>query len=281
MKFFYLKIYQLLIYITVAVSLFSCMKQSSNNSTPRYIVLSPEIAEVLVAIGVSQEIVGITEECKTSADAQIVGSFGQVNLEKIAQLRPSIVFTSALEQDIITEKLNKLQIKTVQFYPKNTSDLLSMIEELGEVCGKQAEATALINSLQQAFAEFQTIAENRQNNPKVFIEIYGNPIMTADNSAYLGDLLTLAGGINIFPALARDYCRVNAEDVVFQNPDIILLTYPGVTTEDIKQRKGWAEVNAVQHSRIYTIDELDPDLILRAGPRNIEGIAKMVALFYE
>ena len=49
----------------------------------------------------------------------------------------------------------------------------------------------------------------------------------------------------------------------------------------IKSRKGWEHINAVKNNRIYTIDEVNPDLILRATPRNIEGIKQLRKAIYE
>ena len=277
----------------------SCAKQNNSNEA-RYVVLSPEIAEILYSIGVYDEIVGYTEECvevkdstalnnilsenytnKNGVETVIVGNFGNISLEKVVALSPTIVFTSALEQNEIATKLNKLKIKTIQMYPSSIKELLEMIDSLGKICEKPTQAEILIDSLLNKFDYFKKLADSRENKPKVFIEIYGNPIMTADNSSYLGKLLELSGGINIFPNLVRDYCRVNPEEVVHLNPDIIILTYPGIGTDDVKQRKGWDNVNAIKNNKIYTIEDINPDFILRAGPRSIIGIENMIKVLYE
>jgi len=283
MRFFYLIVTLLTIFLT------SCNKQTYSNKA-RYVILSPEIAEILYSLNVIDEIIGITEECsiylttdgkKVTDNFEIVGNFGQVNFEKIMELKPTIVFTSALEQNMITRKLEKVGIKTMQFYPKNIDEMFKMIEVLGEVCERTTEAFNLVSHLREDFEIFLELLEARTEKPSVYVEIYGNPIMTADNSSFLGSLIEMAGGNNIFPALARDYCRINAEDVVFLDPEIILLTYPGVSAEDVRQRMGWSNVRAVVNDRVFTVDDLNPDFILQAGPRNIAGIKRMITLFYE
>jgi len=70
----------------------------------------------------------------------IVGNFGAIDKEKVISLEPSIVFTTALEQDAIAADLRKLGIKVVSSYPKGLDKMLSEITRLGEIIGKEAEA---------------------------------------------------------------------------------------------------------------------------------------------
>ncbi|MCL2064994.1 MAG: ABC transporter substrate-binding protein [Candidatus Cloacimonetes bacterium] len=277
--------------------LLSCTNPTNDNKE-RYVVLSPEIAEILAYLGISDRIVGITAECDYPLELQnieIVGNFGQFSLERILALNPSIVFTTALEQNEITEQLIKMNIKTYQFYPRNTNDLIEMIHKIGEITQVETIADSLATYLQSRFEEFSHFASqySQTNNlpsdsqhsdvsykPKVYIEIYGNPIMSADNSSYLGQLLLYTGAENIFPELIRDYARVNPEDVVILNPDVIILTYPGITAEDVKNRRGWNSINAIQNGNIFTINDVNPDLILRASPRNIEGIERLIEVIF-
>jgi iron complex transport system substrate-binding protein len=248
----------------------------------RYVVLSPEMAEILYALECIDRIVGRTVECDFPLplrEIEIVGNFGQVNLERILALNPSLVFTSSLEQNEITNQLKKLKIKTVQLYPRNIDELFETFISLGEITGQTALADSLVSTLQFQFLQYKKFADMAINKPRVYLEIYGNPIMSADNSSFLGQLLFYAGGENIFPILARDYCRVNSEDVVFLNPDIIIITYPGVSAVDVKNRKGWDSIAAVINNQIYTVTDIDPDLLIRAGPRNVEGVQALREMF--
>jgi len=83
---------------------------------------------------------------------------------------------------------------------------------------------------------------------------------------------------NIFPELPREYCSVSAEKVVELNPDIILITYPHVNKADIKDRLGWDIVSAIKNNMVFTTEDIDPDIILRAGPRIVQGIKALSQL---
>jgi iron complex transport system substrate-binding protein len=115
----------------------------------------------------------------------------------------------------------------------------------------------------------------------VYIEIYGEPLMSVSDSSFVGQLLQAAGGKNIFSTLPRDYSRISPEKVIAADPQIIITTYPGVTKAQIAARKGWQNISAVQNGRIYTIQDIDPDIILRASPRFVQGIAKLQELIHE
>jgi len=54
-----------------------------------------------------------------------------------------------------------------------------------------------------------------------------------------------------------------------------------MTKEMVKSRKGWQNINAVKNNRIYTTEEVNPDFILRAIPRSIEGIKQLRKAIYE
>jgi iron complex transport system substrate-binding protein len=188
------------------------------------------------------------------------------------------VFTSGLEQDDITTQLEKLNIRTERFYPTNISDITSIIKELGDILHEETKADSLYNYFNDKFNEFKDRIELMDYKPNVYVEIYGDPIMTASNDAYLGELLAYSGGNNVFPVLPRDYCRISPEEVVKANPDIIIITYPGVSVDDICNRKGWNNISAVKNKKIYTVYDINPDLILRAGLRNVEGVERLQEL---
>jgi len=72
----------------------------------RYVVLSPELAEIMAALDLTGDIVGLTEECTFPpefASIPKIGKFGMVRKEAVLKLEPEIVFTSGLEQDAISE----------------------------------------------------------------------------------------------------------------------------------------------------------------------------------
>lgn len=274
------RMYKLVLFIVLlAVLLVSCSRVDELDSEVRLVVLSPEIAEILAYLGLVNFIVGVTAECdypEVLQEKEIVGSFGNINIEKVINLRPTLVYTSLLEQAAVAESLTKLQIETVSYYPSSVDDLKKIIEEIASEYGKTDKAFELIEKINLTVKEANSRLKHK---PRVYIEIYNNPIMSVSDNSFVGELINIAGGRNIFPRLPRDYSRVRAEDVINYDPEIIIITYPMENVGIVANRKGWENIKAVAEGRIYTPSDIDPDLLLRAGPRLIEGINKLNEIF--
>ncbi|MDP8202462.1 MAG: helical backbone metal receptor [Candidatus Tenebribacter burtonii] len=272
---------KIVLFLFVAVIILTGCSKFKQQTGNRYIITSPEIAEIIYLLQGARNIVGVTIECDYPAELkelEKVGNFGKVDFEKIISLDPTIVFTSGLEQELLTTELEKLQISTAQFYPKSIDDMISSIREIGKLIGAEKRANFVADSLE---TEIEKIAINNvDNSHTVYVEIYNTPIMSVSDRSFVGEVIQKAGGNNIFAELPRDYSRVKAEDVINANPEIIILTCPPeVTAESIKIRKGWEVISAVKNDRIYTALDINPDLIIRATPRVIEGMKILQKIF--
>jgi iron complex transport system substrate-binding protein len=249
---------------------------------PRIVVTSPEIAEIVCALDAGEFIVGLTQECDYPTyleEVEKVGSFGNVSFEAIISIQPTHVFISGLEQAHLKSKLQKISLPVYEFYPQSVASFLSTIAQLGELLNKESRARVVQDSLRNELA--QLARSQPANSPRVYIEIYQNPIMSVSRDSFVGELVHLAGGENIFDSLPREYSRISPERVVEADPEVIIITYPGGSKEQMKNRRGWEVISAVRHERIYTVNDIDADIILRASPRLIDGIKALRELIYE
>ncbi|MDZ4181266.1 MAG: helical backbone metal receptor [Candidatus Cloacimonadaceae bacterium] len=267
--------------ILLCLGMSSCHTQSST-AEDRYVVLSPEVAEIIAALGATNSIVGITEECDFPAELAAipkVGKFGMLNKESIIALKPSIVFTSALEQEAMAQELKKLGLRVEQIYPRSLDEMIAEIRRLGTIIGKEEAAKALADSI-AGFLTALKADTSDSPKPKVYIEIYRDPLMSVSDASYVGELIESAGGDNIFAVLERDYARVKNEDVIKAMPDI-MICYSQDSLQNILNRKGWQDIPAIRKRRIYFEKDIDPDLIQRATPRAMQGIKRLREIFAE
>ena len=264
----------ILILILLLLSVVSCHKAAAADH-PRYVVISPEVAEILCAIGAEASIVGVTEECtypSALAGKEIVGKFGALDKEKIIALNPTIIFSSALEQETIAADFKKLGYRVESFYPASIEDMLVGIRHLGKLTNHGKEADALADSL----SGFITMIKNSVSGtrPKVYLEIYRDPLMSVADSSFVGQLIEIAGGDNVFSSLERDYARVKTEAVIASAPDI-MICFSQDSRNSIRNRKGWQDIPAIKNNRIYFDADISPDLIQRAGPRITLGLLRL------
>ena len=73
--------------------------------------------------------------------------------------------------------------------------------------------------------------------------------------------------------ISQAYASINPEKVVEWNPDFIMVApmgRPGDAAVQFSRRIGWADIAAVKSGSV--IDDIDPDLLFRPGPRLIDGV---------
>ncbi|MDD3535975.1 MAG: cobalamin-binding protein [Candidatus Cloacimonetes bacterium] len=270
-------IYLLIILFLLLAS--SC-RRGIEQEQERYVVLSPEIAEILAALELTQRIVGLTDECTyppALAEIEKVGAFGGVKLEKVLALKPTTVFTTALEQDAIAQDLRRLGYRVESLYPKNVNEIYSGILHLGELTDSGDKAQALVKEMQSQIASIRQQNQGK-SVPKVYLEIYRDPLMSVADNSFVGELIELAGGDNVFNTLERDYSRVNPEAVIKAAPDI-MICYSRDSRQNILSRKGWQNIPALKNDLIFFEDDIDPDLIQRGAPRIVQGIQRLSEIY--
>jgi len=252
----------------------------------RIISLAPSTTEILFALGLDKEIVGVSEFCNYPPKAltkEKVGTFSQPNIEKILSLGPDIIFCTGLEQAPLAENLKKLKLNVIISDPSNINSLLVSIAEIGKLTNKKNQADSLIKHMQESINEIKsrTAKIPEEKKQKVFIEIWHNPLNTAGKGSFINELIELAGGNNIAYDLKTAYGSFSPELVIKRNPDCIILAYmvkdnPG---SELKARAGWNKIAAVKNNRVY--GDIDPDILLRPGPRITEGLREIYKKLYE
>jgi iron complex transport system substrate-binding protein len=114
----------------------------------------------------------------------------------------------------------------------------------------------------------------------VFHEVYDEPLMTVGRATIIGQLLEMAGGINVFADLGGRYPQVSSEEVVRRNPSCIL-GHTGhqlaLTPAQISQRPGWSSMMAVKQ---HCIRLLNGDIVARPGPRLAEALEAITRALY-
>ena len=180
--------------------------------------------------------------------------------------------SSALEQEAIAAEFTKLGYRVESFYPESIDDLLVGIRHLGVVTDRSEAAASLADSLSAFISEMKHTSP--QIRPKIYLEIYRDPLMSVADSSFVGQLIETAGGDNIFSSLERDYARIKTEAVIQAAPDI-MICFSQDSLDSILNRKGWQDIPAIKNKRIYFDQDISPDLIQRAGPRITQGLQRL------
>ncbi len=272
---------KLCIALLIILLVFSCKKNVSKPPSG-YVVLSPEVAEILCDLGAQDDIVAVTQECDfppALAEKPKVGNFSAIDKEAIIALNPAIIFASALEQEGIAAELKKLGYRVEVIYPKSLKALSEEILHLGDITNRINQSKNLVAQMDAELAHLKSKVAGKPR-AKVYLEIYRDPLMSVSDASFVGELIEAAGGDNIFPTLERDYARVNPEAVINAKPDI-MICFSKDTLSAIRTRKGWQDIPAIRKKQIYFEADINPDIIQRATPRSMSGIRQLQKLFFE
>lgn len=280
-----------IILITILVLAFfsrqSPAETVTKTSNLRIVSLAPATTEILFALGLDDQIVGVSSYCNYPPQAQLkekVGSFSSPSMEKILSLKPDIVFCTGLEQAPAVRELKNLNLKVYVSNPANLEELFKSIENIGSLTHKEKEARALINKMKSDIAEVKLAVSAiipQGKKQKVFVEIWSDPLTTAGEGSFIDELITLAGGINIAHDTRRPYSYFSAEEIIKRNPDCIILGYmqEEAPARAMERLMGWKDISAVKNNRVY--NDINPDLFLRPGPRLTEGLKEIYKRLYK
>jgi len=245
-------------------------EKSTHFNEPRIVSLSPAMTEIIFSLGAERYLVGTTTYCDFPDSAKKiykVGDFSNPSIERIISLKPGLVIVNLPEQSRIKNQLEKYGLKIFVTSPSKIEDIYKEISELGRILKTEKKADSLINYMKE------NIRPLSRTKKRVYIEICPRPLITIGGTSYLNELIEMAGGENIFSDINKDYPVVNQEEVIMRNPEFIIGLHP----EDIENRIGWENVNAIKNHRVYR--DLNQDWILRPGPRLVLGFKQLEKIF--
>jgi iron complex transport system substrate-binding protein len=239
----------------------------------RIISLAPSLTEILFALGLGEQLVAIDSYSNyppATAEKEKVGSGLTPSIERIVALQPDIVFLWDLSAEDLQRQLQRLNIKAVTFAPQNVAQVMDSIRRIGEITGTPSAAADIVAGMQKTIDYVAALTSGIKTKPRVFFEIWPDPLMSAGPGSFIHELIGLAGGYNVASDAKTAWPVISVEHVVLNNPDVILTPFDRDMSVVYGKNKSWfAGVTAVKNGRIHWVDQ---DLISRAGPRMTEGL---------
>ncbi len=251
---------------------------SGNIESQKIISLAPNITEMLFVLGVEDCVIGRTDYCDYPPEAkniESVGSLGTANIEKVLSLNPNLLITPNTPDKEVRKLLADAGIEVLVIQSSNVHGMLEHLLDIGRAVGKAELAGTVVAGMR---AKLDAIAGryakiDKAKLPRVFIEISSDPLITVGGPSFINDVVTCAGGVNVAAQVSEPYPCINPEKVIEWNPDVIIPCYMGDKSNVARQmsrRIGWGDIAAIRNSRV--IADFPNDLIMRGGPRLIDGI---------
>lgn len=255
---------------------------------PRIIATSPATAAICDKLDL--DLVGV---CKTTtstiperyADLTTVGTAMSPDMEIVSSLKPDWILSPSSLQSDLQPKYEAIDTDWAFLNLKSVPGMYRSIQELGEIFNRQEEAQQLVDEFTQFYNDYKTKNEGKEHlKVLILMGLPGSYIIATENS-YVGSLVELAGGENVYAGTDQEFLTVNTEDMKTKEPDIILRAAHALPdqviemfNEDFATNDIWQHFDAVKNGRVY---DLTYELFgMSATFRYPEALAELQPILY-
>tara|TARA_B100001765_G_C19415609_1_gene298711 strand:+ start:213 stop:818 length:606 start_codon:yes stop_codon:yes gene_type:complete len=173
--------------------------------------------------------------------------------------------------------------QVISLDPTYIGDVLDDIRKVGIATDKSDLADNLADSLETRINTVREIALKSSDRPRVLQLEWTEPLLSGGH--WVVEMVELAGGISVFGDKTQSSMRLDWDEIVASQPEVILLMPCGFdldrAREDIPtltSLRGWDSLPAVQQGRAYVLDA--SAYTSRLGPRLITGLEIMAQLIH-
>lgn len=229
----------------------------------RIVTLTPHATELVFAAGAGARLVGTVDYSDYPPPARRlarVGSVVGVSLEAILRLKPDlvVVWKDGCQPQFIA-RLKKQGIAVFVSRPTVLDDVAREILALGQLSATETIAQQAAASYRARLARL-AVRYARRPVVTVFYQVSASPLFTVSDASFIGPVLQLCGGRNIFGAMAIPAPQVSREAVVAARPQVMLAG----SLAELAIWDRWKSLPAVAHGTRYAVNT---DLASRPGPR--------------
>jgi iron complex transport system substrate-binding protein len=234
----------------------------------RIVAVDPGAADLLVALGVGDRLVGVPEGVEGAGNAdEVARSTGQLDVDAIVKLDPDLIVATPSTDELDLARAARKSRAAVYVEPANS--ILNVEQatiDLGFLVGEAPKGRQLVGKIEQRVA---AVEDRLADVEPVSVFIDTGFFITVPDRSLLGDLVAKAKGKNAAgpnpgpgPFPLGDLSRLN--------PDVYLATSDSnVTLAGLKASSATRGLTAVRKKRVRVVPQA---LVERAGPRIAEGL---------
>ncbi|HZZ95723.1 MAG TPA: ABC transporter substrate-binding protein [Jatrophihabitantaceae bacterium] len=277
----------------------------------RVVSLLPSATEIVYALGLGDDLVGVTFECDQPASARVektvvVGGRdtsamtpgdidayvrGQLaagadlytlRADALAALAPELILTQdlcrvcALPTDHVQDALTYLgcQADVISLDPHSLDEALATIQTVGDRVGAGPRAASLVGALRDRLASIATRVVGRPR-PSVAVIEWIDPPFTAGH--WVPDLVTAAGGHPVAASPGARSVQTSWPQIAAEAPDVVVVAPCGFHL-DGAAAQAQAVAEQLPGVPVWAIDA--DGLVVRPGPRLVDGVEAIAAILH-
>jgi len=254
----------------------------------RIICAAPSVTEFVYALGLGHKVIGVSDFSTHPLEARSqnrVGGLINPNKEKIIALQPDLLILQG-QNDSIARLCEEHKIRFLAIEINSVKDIWKAIHRIGRELGVPEEAERLVTRIQ---AEVQAIRDLTRHRPvrRVFLTLGHTPgdltgLMTTGPKTFIHELVSMAGGENVFHDAMGMYPQISKESLIKRQPEVIIEAIPGgMAKEKLRLlKKDWSQLPmlpAVQAGQIHFLTE---DFLLIPGTRIAQTVKRFAQIIH-
>ncbi len=249
----------------------------------RVVALAPSITEIIYALGRENLLKGVTlysDFPPAAVNLPKVGSYVQLNLEKIVALKPDLcIAIKDGNPRVVARRLESLNIPAYAVDPRNLETVMQTVLEIGNLLNADQQADLLVQRMRSRVLKVKSLVSKAGYRPRVFFQIGISPIVSVGTDTFMHELIVLAGGKNLAKGPVA-YPRFSREQVLALSPEILIITSMAraAVFEKVKAEwSRWPNIPAIRDQRIFLEDS---NFFDRPTPRLVDGLELLVKLIH-
>lgn len=255
-------------------------KYQVTKTSKRIVSLAPGVTEKLYDLGVISYLVGRTDYCiypSQVANIPSIGTMFSPNIEKIIELKPTLVIAETHFNEKVLNKLREAGIEVFAINsPNNFNEMYDFIKKLGFITGENYQARAIVGSLKNKVDRTKFVLKDVKTKPKAYYAIgAGMGDYTAGQDTFIAELIRTAGGINVGDQVKG--WTFSLEKLIESNPNVIF--GPKYSIDTMTTNNSYKGLSAIKNKNYFVVDE---NIFNLSGPRLInEGLKILVTSFHK
>jgi iron complex transport system substrate-binding protein len=251
----------------------------------RIVTFAPSITETLFALGIGDEVVGVSGPADDfpSAARDIpeigAGELGvEPNVEEVVSLRADLFFYAFTGTPPWMKRLRDLGVPVFTLLADDLTDAFHDIGVIGQLTGTEDRAAALVNRMAHDDSEIEQHVANETEVSCFFETGFVPAVYTVGPGALIYDLMQRAGCDPVTSGAKSAYPQWSVEALVEADPDVYFVASDAVPSESVVgKRPGFGDLSAVANDRVFRVNA---DVVTRPGPRMIRGLEVLARLLH-
>jgi iron complex transport system substrate-binding protein len=251
---------------------------SAAEQPQRIVSLSPDLTEILYGVGAFNRVVGVSNYDTYPPEVANLPHLGELHspsLEKLTALRPDLVIVNNAQAPFLEDTLKALGLRILKTSNGSLKEVYASMIAIGHAAGNDSEALKLVEATRQGLERVahktSGLSKSRvvlivDRTPGTLRELY-----TATDGSFLAELVGIAGGRLVASPVAKGYKKLNKEELLALDPEIILDFIQGPKSrfagDPMEAWREMPELKAVRARRVYGVNE---DFVPHASQRTVQ-----------